>query len=137
MPTRISTHQTSSAAHGGIHATARSTPPLDPRELDTTEAAIEVVIVWGGLSVLHVAHLSPPRAFYVGEREADFLLGRDTLGLDRVPIVLTEDGHASASFSSRRPPPTSTSGMLGPPSASKRPSERGRSWCPKAAARSS
>ena len=91
MPTRISTHPTFPAAHGGqvapvLYRIVPQTPPLDPRETDTTEAAIEVVIVWGGLSVLHVAHLSPPRAFYVGERDADFLLSRDTLGLDRVPI---------------------------------------------------
>jgi hypothetical protein len=72
-------------------------PPLDPRELEDTQRAIEIVIVWGELSVLHVAHLTPPRAFYLGEAgpDTDFIIGEETLGSARLPLVLESEGELS------------------------------------------
>ena len=71
------------------------TPPVNPADIDSGESAVEVVILWGELSILHVEHLSPPRAFYVGEATdakgkpaTDFLIGRETLGTERLPIVV-------------------------------------------------
>lgn len=64
------------------------TAPIDPSDVDTAEAALEVIILWGELSILHVAHISPPRAFCVGEIDTDFLIGSESLGTERMPIVV-------------------------------------------------
>jgi hypothetical protein len=76
--------------------------PLNPSDLDTADAAIEVVILWGELSILYIAHLAPPRAFYVGDAvdatgkpATDFLIGSESLGVERLPIVV-EHGTRSA-----------------------------------------
>ena len=58
--------------------------------------ALEVYVSWGA-SVLSVAHLNPPRAFYVGEGTAagercDFCVPRALLGMGRLPIVLGVPG---------------------------------------------
>jgi TonB family protein len=59
--------------------------------VDSTDAAVEVVILWGELSTLHVSHLSPPRDFSVGEAAAaDFLIGSEILGTERLPIVVVQ-----------------------------------------------
>jgi hypothetical protein len=57
-------------------------PPVNPADVDSAENAVEVVVMWGELSILHVEHLSPPRGFYVGEATdakgkpaTDFLIG--------------------------------------------------------------
>jgi TonB family protein len=76
-----------------------SGPPVSPDEVETGQQAVEVVIMWGDKSVLHVEHMSPPRSFYLGERTdkrgrpvgVDFLVGSEVLGTDRLPIV-TESG---------------------------------------------
>ncbi len=73
-----------------------SGPPVSPDEVETGQQAVEVVIMWGDRSVLHVEHLSPPRSFYLGESTdkktgADYLVGSDVLGTDRLPVV-TEAG---------------------------------------------
>ncbi len=76
-------------------------PPVDPHEVETSDPAVEVIVMWGESSVLHVAYLSPPRAFYVGEgpmrskkdeNGIDFLIGREALGVDRVPVVVEAGG---------------------------------------------
>jgi len=68
-----------------------SGPPVSPDEVETGEQAVEVVVMWGDKQVLHVEHLNPVRAFYVGEPApkvpVDFLLGSDVLGTSRMPIV--------------------------------------------------
>jgi len=77
--------------------------PLDPADIETSQAALEVAILWGDISVLHVAHVSPPNSFYVGDAldrrgklDTQFLIGSDTLGTDRLPVVLaTEAGDAA------------------------------------------
>jgi hypothetical protein len=71
------------------------TSPVNPAEIDSTESAVEVIVMWGELSILHVAHLSPPRAFYVGDStdakgksDTDFLIGSESLGAARLPVVV-------------------------------------------------
>ncbi len=74
-----------------------SGPPVSPDECEVPEPAIEVRIMWGDRQVLHVEHLAPIRAFYVGEpspnQEVDFLMGSEVLGTPRMPLV-TESGAA-------------------------------------------
>lgn len=73
-----------------------SGPAVNPSEVDSHESAVEVVIMWGDLSILHVAHLSPPRSFYVGEAAdakgrvtTDFLIGSEVLNnADRLPVTV-------------------------------------------------
>lgn len=74
----------------------KSAPDLAPDEVELHAASVELVIRWGG-SVLHVAHLTPPRSFYVGEEErknlaCDYFLPAEQLGLSRTPVVLVEHG---------------------------------------------
>jgi hypothetical protein len=80
-----------------VYQVVPQTPPLDAGELDGSETVIEIVIVWGGTSVLHVAHLSPPRSFYLGDdaQRDDFLIGADSLGSERMPLVLPSNGELS------------------------------------------
>ncbi len=72
-----------------------SGPPVNPAEVDSHEPAVEVVVMWGDMSVLHVEHLSPPRSFYVGEATdakgkpaTDFLIGSESIGTDRLPVAV-------------------------------------------------
>ncbi len=73
-----------------------SGPAVNPAEVDSHESAVEVVIMWGDLSILHVAHLSPPRSFYVGEAtdskgkvSTDFLIGSEVLNnAERLPVTV-------------------------------------------------
>jgi Mg-chelatase subunit ChlD len=66
---------------------------------ETSAACVEVTIRWGA-SVLHVAHLSPPRSFHVGEAipgdggldPSCFRLPSATLGAAQVPVILVEEG---------------------------------------------
>jgi hypothetical protein len=79
-----------------------SGPPVLPEEVETSEGAVEVVVMWGEQSVLHVEHLSPPRPFYVGEPPADkkaakehpvdYLIGSEILGTDRMPLMVEAGG---------------------------------------------
>ena len=65
-----------------------SGPPVNPAEVETGQSAVEITVMWGDLSVLHVAHVSPPRTFYVGEGQSDYLIGGDVLGAARMPVVV-------------------------------------------------
>jgi len=68
----------------------------NPTDLDTGEAAVEVVILWGELSILHVAHLSPPRAFTVGDApDVDYVIGSESLGTVRLPLVVAHGGRSA------------------------------------------
>lgn len=77
---------------GGI---AASGPPVDPAEVETAQRAAEVVLMWGD-EVLHVAHVSPPRDVVIGEAGGgvvpDYLVGRELLGAERLPIVVERGG---------------------------------------------
>ena len=79
-----------------------SGPAVSSSETEVDAQAVEVVVMWGDSSVLHVAHLSPPRDFYVGEEafgkgvpKTDYLIGSDLLGTDRLPIVVQAGGGAA------------------------------------------
>ncbi len=79
-----------------------SGPPLDPREVETDDPLLEVVILWGDQSVLHAAHLSPPRPFCLGDesdekgkQSTDYLIDSETLGTARLPLIVEAGaGHA-------------------------------------------
>jgi TonB family protein len=70
-------------------------------EMETAQRAAEITILWGD-EVLHVAHVSPPRDFVVGEAGAsatpDFAIGRELLGAERMRIVAERDGELFCVF---------------------------------------
>lgn len=72
-------------------------PAVPAAEVESGAAALEVVVKWGD-AILHVAHLSPPRSFYVGEG-ADYALSPLDLGADRFPVALVDDGKVTVSAS--------------------------------------
>ncbi len=76
---------------------AASGPAVNPADVETMAIAAEVVILWGDRSVLHVAHLSPPRAFTIGEpgqRETpDFVAPGLLSGGERMPLTVEVGGN--------------------------------------------
>jgi len=71
-------------------------PAVPNEECEAQASAVEIVVRWGA-SVLHVAHVSPPRAFYVGDEVKkgetnDFVLPADKLGMSRMPLVVVREG---------------------------------------------
>jgi len=68
-------------------------PDVNPRDVELANStAIEVVILWGD-SVLHVAHVVPPKGFVVGETACketacDFFVPEEVLGAARVALVV-------------------------------------------------
>ena len=72
-------------------------PEVPAEECEVAVAAVEIMIRWG-TTVLHVAELSPPRSFYVGEEQgkgqpkADFFLPEEKLGTRRMPVVIADQG---------------------------------------------
>jgi FHA domain len=81
------------------YAMIKSGPAPHAEEVELTHvSAVEVLVKWE-TNVLHVAHLSPIRSFFVGERDGkgeacDFLLPADVLGATRFPIVVERAGGA-------------------------------------------
>ncbi|MEO8178135.1 MAG: AgmX/PglI C-terminal domain-containing protein [Deltaproteobacteria bacterium] len=81
--------------YGGnyTYAMVKSGPDVTPDEVELPHVqAAEVMILWG-TNVLHVAHLSPPRNFYVGEEQTkaftpDFFIPAEKLGAHRMPVVV-------------------------------------------------
>jgi len=78
-----------------IYQLVPTEPPVNPSDVDSTESAVEVVVMWGEFSILHVEHLSPPRGFYIGEAtdakgkpDTDFLIGSESIGSDKMPITV-------------------------------------------------
>jgi hypothetical protein len=70
----------------------QSGPEVSAEECELPTSAVEIVIRWG-TAVLHVAHLTPPRSFFVGEESSkhakcDFSLPAEKLGATRMPLVL-------------------------------------------------
>jgi len=64
--------------------------PVEVELVDTRAPSVEILILWGA-SVLHVAHLAPPRSFHVGDdRRCDCLLPSALLGTRRAPVVLVD-----------------------------------------------
>ncbi len=74
-------------------------PAVNPADIETMAIAAEVVILWGDRSVLHVAHLSPPRAFTIGEpggsATPDFAIDGLALGGDRMPLTVEANGNVA------------------------------------------
>jgi hypothetical protein len=71
-------------------------PDVPADEVEVPTASIEIMILWDQ-SVLHVAHLTPPRSFYVGEQApkgstCDYFVPSEKLGTTRAPIVLADRG---------------------------------------------
>jgi hypothetical protein len=67
-------------------------PEVPAEECELPTSAVEIVIRWG-TTVLHVAHLTPPRSFHVGETtskasKCDFFLPSEKLGTSRMPLVI-------------------------------------------------
>ncbi len=65
---------------------------VSAEEVESAQTTIEVGILWGA-TVLHVAHLTPPRAFYVGESahrrgDCDYSIPEQVLGAPRIPVVV-------------------------------------------------
>ena len=57
----------------------------DQRPVFGRDRALEVAILWGDESLLHVDHLFAPRDYCVGDSAADvdFVLAREAIGTDR------------------------------------------------------
>ncbi len=77
----------------------KSAPDVPLEEVETPAASVEVMILWDQ-SVLHVAHLTPPRSFYVGEEQGknftcDFFIPSEKLGTTRAPVILADHGSVS------------------------------------------
>ena len=90
----MATHSFSFAPPAGSAATLQRSSyalvpqapaPLASEVEDATLEALEVTVSWGD-NVLHTAHLSPPRAFTVGEG-GDFLLPTEVIGTSRVELA--------------------------------------------------
>lgn len=72
----------------------KSAPDVPSDEVETAASTVEVQIKWDQMT-LHVAHLTPPRSFYVGEEEAkgvrcDYFIPAEKLGTTRAPVVLAD-----------------------------------------------
>src|SRR4051794_918423 len=73
------------------YALVQSAPSVSAEECETDAASVEIVIRWGA-STLNVAHLTPPRSYFVGEEgekaaPVDFCLPAAKLGTSRLPVV--------------------------------------------------
>lgn len=74
--------------------------PVRSDEVETAASAIEVRVLWGR-NLLHIAHLSPVRSFYVGEsagkgNTVDYTIPQAKLGASRIAIVEAAGGMAVA-----------------------------------------
>ena len=77
----------------------KSGPDVSSDEVEHSHIpAVEVMILWGA-TILHVAHLSPPRSYYVGEDEDGkngFRLPAEKIGTTRMAVVTGGGGSVSA-----------------------------------------
>ena len=74
----------------------KSGPDVPNEEVETPTASVEVMIMWDQ-TILHVAHLTPPRSYYVGEEKSktsqcDYYVPQEKIGAARVPVVLADRG---------------------------------------------
>jgi hypothetical protein len=68
------------------YAMVASAPKMDATEVEEAHiAALEVTVRWGD-NVLCTKHLSPPRAFVLGDAN-DYLVPEEILGAARLPVV--------------------------------------------------
>ncbi len=78
---------------GDEYSLVATTGAVPSHEIETNERAIEVSVLWGDKSVLNVDYLKPARDYFVGEpngEEVDFILGREAIGVDRMPLCLAQ-----------------------------------------------
>jgi hypothetical protein len=84
-------------AEGFTYTLLKSGPDVAAEEVESSQAeSVEVMVLWG-TNVIHVSHLTPPRAFYVGEQDnahtsSDFLIPAEQLGAPRMPVVMVQGG---------------------------------------------
>ena len=76
-----------------------SAPAPSSDEVETSDRAVEVMVMWGDNAVLNVDHVNPIRSYYVGESTdakgkltADYLIGSELLGTERMPVVIDVGG---------------------------------------------
>ncbi|HRI68820.1 MAG TPA: AgmX/PglI C-terminal domain-containing protein [Polyangium sp.] len=74
----------------------KSGPDVPNEEVETPTASVEVMILWDQM-ILHVAHLTPPRSYYVGEEKSntfkcDYYVPQEKIGTTRAPVVLASGG---------------------------------------------
>lgn len=75
----------------------QSGPPVSAAECeDATASSVEIMMLWG-TTVLHTQHLTPPRAFFVGEQSSkkapcDFVIPAEKLGTTRTALIVIEEG---------------------------------------------
>jgi len=74
----------------------KSGPDVPNEEVESPTASVEVMILWDQ-TILHVAHLTPPRSYYVGEEKSntfkcDYFVPQEKIGTTRAPIVLAGGG---------------------------------------------
>jgi hypothetical protein len=75
------------------YALIKHGPAVPAEEVESaTAVAAEIMVLWGN-NVLHVAHLSPPRPFAVGEPSTtglkpEYHVPREVLGTDQLPLLL-------------------------------------------------
>ena len=83
-----------------VYGIVASGPPVAADEVETHENTVEVVVMWGDKSILHVEHLSEG-GFWVGEpakgEEVNFLIGAESLGgRSRMPVAVSQGGQPIA-----------------------------------------
>jgi hypothetical protein len=81
------------------YALVQSAPAVPADEIESSADAVEIRVAWGH-TVLRVAHLTPPRAFYVGsdvskDAKADVVVPMEALGALRAPLVTVDGGSIS------------------------------------------
>jgi TonB family protein len=76
-----------------------SAPAPSADEVETSDRAVEVMVMWGDNAVLNVDHVNPIRSYYVGESTdakgnptADYLIGSELIGTERMPVVIDVGG---------------------------------------------
>ncbi|MDI1451128.1 AgmX/PglI C-terminal domain-containing protein [Polyangium sp. 6x1] len=74
----------------------KSGPDVPSDEVESPSASVEVMVLWDQM-ILNVAHLTPPRSYYVGEEETknfkcDYFVPQEKLGTTRAPVVLADRG---------------------------------------------
>ena len=86
------------AQDGEAYAMIKGGPEVSSDEVEVRHlASVEVMVLWE-TNVLHVAQLSPPRAFHVGDGAGagcDYLVPSDVTGSERAPILLENAGRVS------------------------------------------
>jgi hypothetical protein len=85
------------AGQVSTYSMVKNGPPVSADEVEVAHlSSVEVMVMWG-TNVLNVAHLTPPRSYYVGEEfvgkvGVDYFIPSETLGTTRAPVVVSRGG---------------------------------------------